>query len=168
MSQLEIEKPTRETDEEEQIAHLMQQLLAELPGGTAALGVRHDRSGTVFYLKPSNKTSAEFGIHYDGCVDVFFGRFGTTFELRCESGLPKDADFEATLSWAKSMGLAVIAGRCKERAGLFGVRGTIEVNGKAYGVTSFFHLRPFPKTLHYAPYFPQTAARQGSLPSPQL
>ncbi len=159
MSELGIEKPTRETDEKERIAHLMQELLAGLPEGTATLGVRHDRSGTVFYLKPSNKNSADFGIHYDGCVDVFFGSSGTTFELPYESGLPKDADFEATLSWAKAIGRAVIAGRCKERAGFFGVRGTVEVNGKAYGVSNFFHLRLFPKTFHYAPYCLQEAGR---------
>lgn len=159
MSELGIERPQREVDEEEQIAHLMRELLAGLPEGSATLGTKRDRSGTVFYLKPSNKNSAEFGIHYDGCVDVFFGKFGTTFELPWESGLPKDADFEATLSWAKAMGLAVIAGRCKERAGFFGVRGTIEVKEKPFRVTNFFHLRPFPKTFRYAPYCSESADR---------
>jgi hypothetical protein len=156
MSGLEIEKPPGEVAQKEEIARLMQELLAGIPEGSATLGTRRDHSGIVFYLKPSNKKSAEFGIHYDGCLDVFFGKF-TTFELPCESGLPKDADFEATLSWAKAMGLAVIAGSCKERAGFFGVRGTIEVNGKPYRVSSFFHLRLFPRTFHYAPYCLQTA-----------
>jgi hypothetical protein len=158
MSELGIEKPTRETDEEEQIARLMRELLDGLPEGTATLGVRHDRSGTVFYVRPSNKKSAEFGIHYDGCVDFFFGR-STTFELPYESGLPRDADFEATLSWARAMGLAVIAGRCKERAGFLGVRGTVEVEGKPYGVINFFHLRLFPRTFRYAPYRSESADR---------
>ena len=72
MLELGIEKSTDTMDEEEQVAKLMQQLLAGLPDGTATLGVRNDRSGTVFYLTPSNEKSAEFGIHYDGCVDVFF------------------------------------------------------------------------------------------------
>ncbi|MGO9165316.1 MAG: hypothetical protein ACLPLR_06350 [Terriglobales bacterium] len=159
MSELGIEKSTEEMDEEKQIASLMQELSAGLPEGAANLGVRRDHGGTVFYLKPSNQKSAEFGIHYDGCVDVFFGRFGTTFEIPYESGLPKHADFEATLSWAKAIGLAVIEGRCRERAGFFGVRGTVEVNGKAYGVISFFNLRLFPKTFHYAPYCLQEADR---------
>ena len=167
MLELGIEKSTDTMDEEEQVAKLMQQLLAGLPDGTATLGVRNDRSGTVFYLTPSNEKSAEFGIHYDGCVDVFFGRC-TTFELPYESGLPKDADFKATLSWARSVGLAVIDGRCRERAGFLGVRGTVEVEGKPYRITSFFHLRLFPRTFRYAPYCGESADRQGSLTSRQL
>lgn len=137
--------------EEERIAHIMLHLLAGLPPGTATMDSKEDPSGRIWYLTPSNKRSAAFRVHFDGTVDVFFGR-GTTFELPYESGLPRDADFEAVLGWLKAMGLAVIAGRCKDRLGFLGTRGTIWVNGKPYRVSSFFHFRLHPKTLHYAPY----------------
>ena len=88
----------------------------------------------------------------DGSIDVFFGDHGATFELPCESGLSKDADFDSVMQWAKDVGLVVIAGKCKERAGFLSVRGTIWVRGKAYRITNFFHLRLFPKTFHYLPY----------------
>jgi len=145
MSELGIEKPTRETDEEDQIAHFMQELLAGLPGGTATLGVRHDRSGTVFYLKPSNKKSAEFGIHYDGCVDVFFGS-GNTFEL--------DGNVDELLELVRPLALAVISGRCEQRFGFLGVRGKILLDGgKVYRCTDYFHPRLYPKTVRYEPYY---------------
>jgi hypothetical protein len=66
----------------------------------------------------------------DGCIDVFFGNHGTTFELPFESGLPKDAGLDSIMQWAKEMGLAVLAGKCRERAGFLGVRGTIWVKEK--------------------------------------
>lgn len=142
------------SDEEEQIARVMRDLLGSLPEGAATLEIKRDPSGVIFRLRPANKRSAAFGIHYDGCTDVFFGR-GTTFELPLESGLPKDADFEAIMQWARAMGQAVIAGECKERAGFLGVRGTIWVNRKAFRVTSFIHFRLLPRTFHYAPYHAQ-------------
>jgi hypothetical protein len=159
MSELGLSDEMGELHEESQLTQLIQNLLAGLPSGSATVEVKRNRSGLILILRPSNQGSAEFGVHYDGCVDVFFGKFGTTFELPYESGLPKHSEFEATLSWAKAMGLAVIAGRCKERAGFFGVRGTVEVEGKPYRVTSFFHLRLFPRTFRYAPYCPESADR---------
>ena len=150
MSELKLSVDSK--NEEEQVAQVMHTLLGRLPSGTATLEVKRNSSGLILYLKPANENSAGFGIHYDGCVDVFFGKFGKTFELPYESGLPKDADFEATLAWAKVVGLAVIAGNCKEYAGFLGIRGTVEIDGKPYGVTSFLHFRLFPKTFRYASY----------------
>ena len=151
MSELKLGVDSR--DEEEQVAQVMHTLLGRLPSGAATLEVKRNSSGLILYLKPANERSAGFGIHYDGCVDIFFGK-GTTFELPYESGLAKDADLEATLAWAKVVGLAVIAGNCREYAGFLGIRGTVEIDGKPYVVTSFFHFRLFPKTFHYAPYCP--------------
>ena len=108
------------------------------------------RSGAVYYLKPSNDESAEFGIHYYGCVDVFFGKFGTTFEIDFGHGSP-NADFAAASAFAEKLGRAVIAGKCKERAGFTGIRGAIEVGDTPYRTTHFFYFRLFPKqyaTLH--------------------
>jgi hypothetical protein len=115
---------------ENRIGQLMQELIAGLPAGSASLEVKHDPSGRIFYLRPTNANSAIFGIHYDGCIDVFFGNHGTTFELPFESGLPKDAGLDSIMQWAKEMGLAVLAGKCRERAGFLGVRGTIWVKEK--------------------------------------
>jgi len=162
MSELGIERPTQEVEREEQISHLMRDLLTGLPDGAATVGVRHDRSGAVYYLKPSNNKSAEFGIHYDGCVDVFFGKFGTTFEVDFGYGLP-NADFEAALAFAEKVGRAVIAGKCKERAGFTSIRGTVEVDGKPYRATHFFYFRLFPKTIRYAPYCAESAKAQGNI-----
>ena len=163
MLELEIEKSTDKMDEEEQVAKLMQELLAGLPDGTATLGVRHDRSGTVFYLTPSNAKSAEFGIHYDGRVDVFFGRC-TTFELPYESGLPKGkADFKAYVV------VGEIRGACRDwlavarsARAFSAIRGTVEVDGKPYQhiTSSVFHFRlSLPRTLRYAPYRSESADR---------
>ncbi|MFZ0808902.1 MAG: hypothetical protein WAN03_22095 [Candidatus Sulfotelmatobacter sp.] len=143
-----------DTGAEERIGQLMRDLLARIPSGSATLSVHRGPSGMIFQLKPANRDSAAFGVHYDGCVDVFFGT-GTTFELPWESGLPEDADFEAVLQWAKAMGEAVIAGKCKERAGLLGVSGTIWVNGKPFKTANFFHLRLHPTTYRYAAYSPE-------------
>lgn len=140
------------SDEEEQIARVMRDLLASLPQGVATLETNRGPSGMILQLRPANKKSAAFGIHYDGCVDVFFGR-GSTFELPYESGLPKDADFKAVLQWARAMGQAVIAGECKERFGFLGIRGTIRIGAKnVYRSTNFFHPRLVPKSVQYAAY----------------
>jgi hypothetical protein len=164
MSELRIKRPKQEVEREEKIARLMRDLLAGLPEGAATLEVTHDGCGAIFRLKPSNRESAEFGIHYDGSVDVFFGKFGTGFEV--DFG-PRSAnpDFAAALAFAEKVGLAVIAGKCKERAGFTGIRGTVEIEGSPYRSTHFFYFRLFPKTIRYAPYCPASAKAQASDPS---
>jgi hypothetical protein len=152
-------------NEEELLRNLMQNLLGELSAESAGLEVKRDPSGTIFLLKPANSGAPVFGVHYDGCVDAFFGKRGTTFELPQESGLPKGADFDSVLQWAKDMGRAVIEGRCEERAGFLSVRETVLVRGKRYRVINFFHFRLFPKTFRYLPYESgvREAASQSSL-----
>ena len=141
------------TDEEARCLDVLQRLLATLPDGIATLDVNRHPSGLICRLIPANKISAEFGIHYDVCVDVFFGNFGTTFEV--DFGYKSaNPDFVAALSFVEKIGQAVISGKCKERAGFAGIRGTVEVDGKPYRVTHFFHPRLFPKTIDYAPYSP--------------
>jgi hypothetical protein len=142
------------TDEEKRCLELMQSLLSSLPDDAAQLTLKRNSSGLIFQLTPANKRSAAFGIHYDGCVDVFFGDFGTTFEVPFGTGQPMDS-FDAALALVKRAGHAVIAGKCRERAGFAGVRGTVEIDGRPYRVTHFLHFRLFPKTLHYEPYVPE-------------
>jgi hypothetical protein len=83
---------------------------------------------------------------------VSFGS-GTTFELPSESKLPNDATFDTLLEGVRAMGLATIAGRCREYFGFMGIRGTIEVGeGNILRCSRFFHPRPIPKLVRYEPY----------------
>jgi hypothetical protein len=150
MNELDVSTGTL-AEEEADCLHVMERLLSTLSDGTARLDVKRNSSGLIFLLIPANKNSANFGLHYDGCVDVFFGDSGTTFEVEFGHG-SQNADFAAALAFTEKVGRAVIAGRCNERAGFLGVRGTVEVDGKPYRVTHFFHFRLFPKTVSYAPY----------------
>ena len=139
------------TDEELACLHVIERLLATLPEGAAKLETIRNPSGVIFQLIPANKNSANFGIHYDSSVDVFFGHYGTAFEV--DFGYEKQlSDFDQALAFTEKVGQAVIAGRCKERAGFIGVRGTVEVDSKPYRATHFFHFRLFPKTVSYARY----------------
>jgi hypothetical protein len=137
---------------------LFQELLNTLPPGAAALGSNRTKNddGTIVWLKPTKKHAAEFCAHIDdrndSLIDVSFGS-GTTFELPSESKLPNDATFETMLEAVRAMGLATIAGRCREYFGFIGVRGTIEVGeGNILRCSSFFHPRPIPMLVRYEPY----------------
>ncbi len=140
---------TKSAEESGRLLKLFEELLDSVPEGTATLGSKRTKNddGTIIWLTPANKCAAEFGAHSEdgvlSLIDVFFGS-GTTFELGC--------DVDEVLNLVRRLGLAVISGRCEERFGFVGARGTIEVDGKPYRVSNFFHLRLFPKTIHYAPY----------------
>jgi hypothetical protein len=137
---------------------VFQELLDTLPPGAALLGSKRTKNddGTIVWLKPARKHAAEFCAHIDdghnNLIDVSFGA-GTTFELPSESKLPNGATFDSTLEVVKAMGLAAIAGRCREYFGFMGIRGTIEIShGNVLRCSSFFHPRLFPKLLRYEPY----------------
>jgi hypothetical protein len=137
---------------------LFQELLNTLPPGTATLGSKRTKNddGTIIWLKPAKKEAAEFCAHIEdgnnSLIDVSFGA-GTTFELPSESKLPNDATFEAMLEAVRTMGLATIAGRCREYFGFVGIDGTIEVSeGNLLRCSSFFHPRLLPKVVKYEPY----------------
>ncbi len=137
---------------------LFQELLNTLPPGTAALGSQRTKNddGTIIWLKPTNKYAAEFCAHIEdrnsSLIDVSFGS-GTTFELPSESRLPNDATFDMMLEAVRAMGLATIAGRCREYFGFMGIRGTINVgHGNVLRCSSFFHPRLLPKLVRYQPY----------------
>jgi hypothetical protein len=138
---------------------LFQALIDSLPPGTVSLGSRRTKNddGTIVWLSPSNKQAAEFSAHLEdgnsGLVDVSFGRGGTTLELPWEARLPSDASFDTILEVVKNLALAVIAGRCEERFGFLGVRGTIRAEASnIYRSTHFFHFHLFPRTVRYVPY----------------
>jgi hypothetical protein len=137
---------------------LFQELLNTLPLGTATLGSKRTKNddGTIIWLKPAKKHAAEFCAHIDdvhhNLIDVSFGA-GTTFELPSESRLSDDANFDMLLEAVRSMGLAIIAGRCREYFGFLGIRGTIKVSeGNVLRCSSFFHPRLLPKLVRYDPY----------------
>jgi hypothetical protein len=137
-------------------------LLQAIPDGAATLGSTRTKKndGTIVWLKPSNRRAAEFSAHIEdgnpSLIDVSFGSF-TTFELPLESRLPNDASFEAMLDTVREMGLAVIAGNCREYLGFLGVRGTIQTNDqKPVRMTSLLHFRFFPKLIRYEPYTART------------
>jgi hypothetical protein len=137
---------------------VFQELLDTLPHETATLQLQRTKNndGTIIRLRPTKKQAADFSAHIDDhnntLIDVSFG-LGTTFELPAESKLPDHATFEMMLETVRAMGLATIAGRCREYFGFMGVRGTIEVNkGNVLCCSSFFHPRLFPKLTRYEPY----------------
>jgi len=137
---------------------LFQELLGTLPPGTATLHSKRTKNddGTIVWLEPVKKGAAEFCAHIDDVcndlIDVSFGA-GTTFELPSESRFPDDADFDMTLEAVRAMGLATIAGRCREYFGFMGTRGTIEVSeGNVLRCSDFFHPRLLPKLVRYEPY----------------
>jgi hypothetical protein len=137
---------------------LFQELLSTLPPGTATLGSKPTKNndGTIVWLTPANKHAAEFCAHIDdrnnSLIDVSFGS-GTTFELPSESKLPHDATFDMMLEAVRALGLATIAGRCREYFGFMGIRGTIDVGqGNILRCSSFFHPRLLPKLVRYEPY----------------
>jgi hypothetical protein len=133
-------------------------LLQAIPDGAATFGSTRTKKndGTIVWLKPSNRRASEFSAHIEdgnpSLIDVSFGTT-TTFELTVESALPGDASFETILKMVREIGLAVIAGECREYLGFLGVRGTIQVaSQKPLRVTSFFHPRLVPKLVQYAAY----------------
>ncbi|HEY6338604.1 MAG TPA: hypothetical protein VIW68_08945 [Candidatus Sulfotelmatobacter sp.] len=135
------------------LAGVFQELLNSIPTGAATLETCRTKNndGTIIWLKPANERSAIFSAHVEddnsSLIDVSFGAC-TTFELPTESRLPDDADFEMMLDAMKAMGLAVIAETCRKYCGFLGVRGSIQVAGqKPLKITSFFHLRLFPKLV---------------------
>ncbi len=137
---------------------LFQELLSTLPVGAAMVGSKRTKNddGTIVWLKPTNEYAAEFCAHIDddnnSLIDVSFGS-GTTFELPSESKLPSDTTFDMMLEAVRAMGLATIAGRCREYFGFVGIRGTIEVSeGNVLKCSRFFHPRLLPKLLRYNPY----------------
>jgi hypothetical protein len=137
---------------------VFQELLNTLPPGVAVLGSKWTKNddGTIVWLKPARKHAAEFCAHIDDAhnnlIDVSFGA-GTTFELPSESRIPDDAGFDMLLEAVRAMGLATIAGSCREYFGFMGIRGTIEVSeNNVVRCSNFFHPRLLPKLLRYTPY----------------
>jgi hypothetical protein len=137
---------------------VFQELLNTLPPGAAVLGSKRTKNddGTIVWLKPARKHAAEFCAHIDDgnntLIDVSFGA-GTTFELPSESKLSSDSSFDMLLEGVRAMGLATIAGRCREYFGFMGIRGTIEVSEhNVLRCSNFFHPRLIPKLLRYKPY----------------
>lgn len=142
----------------DRLARLFPELLSTLPPETATLGSKRTKNddGTIVWLKPAKKHAAEFCAHIEdgnnSLIDVSFGA-GTTFEPPLESKLPDDANFDMMLEAVRAMGLATIAGRCREYFGFMGIRGTIKVSeGKVLRCSSFFHPRLLPKLVRYEPY----------------
>lgn len=142
----------------ERLLRLFQELLDTLPPGTATLNSKRTErdDGTNVWLKPARKHAAEFCAHIEdrnlSLIDVSFGS-GTTFELPLESDLPGDATSEVMLEGVREMGLATIAGRCREYFGFIGIRGTIEVSeDNVLTCSRYFHFRLFPKLVRYEPY----------------
>jgi hypothetical protein len=142
----------------QRLVELFQELLGTLPQGTATLNferTEHD-DGTIVWLKPTRKHAAEFCAHVEdrnvSLIDVSFGA-GTTFELPSESRLARDATFDMMPEAVRGMGLAIIAGRCREYFGFIGIRGAIEVSeGNVLRCSRFFYPRLFPKLVRYEPY----------------
>ena len=130
---------------------LFQELVEEIPPGTASVESRRGKYyvDSVISLKPCNARAAAFWVHIQDkwpCVDVSFGS-GTTVEV-------SDKSFDTLVALVKQLASAVIAGRCEERFGFLGIRGTIRVDAtNVYRATDFFHPRLVPKTIHYEPYF---------------
>lgn len=138
-------------DAHARVTQLFQELLGSLPQGTAVVESERTRNddGTIIRLVPANKRAAQFGAHTDDghpfLVDIFFGS-GTTFEL-------ENQDADELTGLVRQLGLAVISGKCEQRFGFLGVRGKIQLNGKAgYRATHYFYPRLFPKTVRYDPY----------------
>ena len=131
---------------------LFQGLLEEMPPGTASVESRRGKNyvDSVISLKPCNARAAAFWVHIQDewpGVDASFGS-GTTMEL-------SDKSFDTIVGLVKQLASAVIAGRCEERFGFLGIRGTIRVDATKFcRTTDFFHPRLFPKTVHYEPYSP--------------
>jgi hypothetical protein len=150
---------TKASDENvHRLLSLFQELLNTLPPGAASLGSKRTKNddGTIVWLKPTKKKAAEFCAHIEdsnnSLIDVSFGS-GTTFELPSESKLPDDATFDMMLETVRTMGLATIAGRCREYFGFVGISGTIEVSeGNDLTCSSFFHPRLLPKLVRYEPW----------------
>ncbi|MBZ5616646.1 MAG: hypothetical protein LAO23_21775 [Acidobacteriia bacterium] len=141
---------TKNADTSERLLKLFQELLNSVPEGTATLGSKRTKNndGTIVWLTPASKSAAEFGAHSEdgelSPIDVFFGS-GTTFEL--------NGDVDKLLELVRSLGLAVISGRCEQRFGFLGVRGKIRLDGgKVYRCTDYFHPRLYPRTVLYQPY----------------
>lgn len=147
------------TDEgAERLLRLFQELLSTLPPDTATLNSKRTErdDGTIVWLKPVKKNAAEFCAHVEdrnfSLIDVSFGA-GTTFDLPSEFRPPGDVTFDMILETVRQMGLATLAGKCREYFGFLRIRGTIELSdGEILRVSSFFHLRLFPKLVRYEPY----------------
>lgn len=142
----------------EQLIAMFQALLTTLPPGTATVESRRTKNddGTIVWIKPSSKRAAVFSAHLeDGhptLIDIGFGS-GTTLELPWEAKLPSDATFETVLKAVRGLALAVVHGRCEERLGFLGIRGTICVDANdVYRCTHYFYPHLFPRTVRYEPY----------------
>jgi hypothetical protein len=142
----------------ERLLRLFQELLSTLPPDTATLNSKRTErdDGTIVWLKPVRKHAAELCAHVEdrnlSLIDVSFGA-GTTFELPSESRLPGDVTFDIILEAVRRMGLATLAGRCREYFGFLGIRGTIELSDdEILRASSFLHPRLFPKLVRYEPY----------------
>jgi hypothetical protein len=138
-------------DKGQRALRLIQELLADLPDGVAFVEASRtdDGSGTIVSLIPTNTTSAPFSVHTDdnlNLIDVSLGKY-STFELS------DDIEFNSALATTRDLCLAVMAGRCEQRFGFFGIRGTIRVDDqRVYSATSYFHFRCLPKVVFYEPY----------------
>jgi len=142
----------------DRLAKVFEDLLNTIPRGSAT--IQRSRTpandGTLLWLKPSNPEAAEFSAHIEdnnsSLIDVSFGS-GTTLELPIEANLPEEASFGDMLQVVRELGAAVVAGRCHERFGWLGIKGTICVDAQStYHSTRYFHLHLMPRTVHYRRY----------------
>jgi hypothetical protein len=147
-----------------QLLLVFQELLSGVPPDAATTGYCRTKNddGTIVWLQPSNQRAARFSAHVEDnnfcLIDVSFGS-ETTFEFPTESYLADDATFEMMLEAVKAMGMSVIAGKCQERFGFLGIRGTIDVGRqRPLSMTSFLHPRLFPKVVRYQAYVQTTDA----------
>ena len=131
----------------ERLLRLFQERLSTLAPDSATLNSKRTcrDDGTIVWLKPARKHAAEFCTHVEGrnlsLIDVSFGA-GTKFELPSESRLPGDVTFDMILEAVRPMGLATLAGKCRECFGFLGIRGTIELSpDEIQRASSFFHPR---------------------------
>jgi hypothetical protein len=150
---------TKTSDENAtRLVRIFQDLLDTLPPGTATMESERTKNndGTIVWLKPAKKQAAKFCAHIDDdnstLIDVSFGE-GATFELPAESRLPDNANFDMLLEAVRAMGLATIAGRCREYFGFTGIRSTIDVSqGNTLRCSVFFHPLLIPRLVRYEPY----------------
>jgi hypothetical protein len=143
-----------------ELTALFEQLVSELPPGTATLNLRQlpRNAGTVIELNPTNPAAADFGVLCDD-VDVFNFSFGPIstwefpYERRYRNG-EKDV-----LKEIEEMSRAIIAGRCEVTRRWFSMTGRIYVEGYTYQVTDMPMIPRPPFGTHcYAPYADDASA----------
>lgn len=140
----------------EEIKAVFENLLSELPPGTASLNVYRvpKNDGTIIELMPANPEAASIEVHVDdgaNYVDFSFGERGGTWELPLE-GRYKNADSRQLLAEVEEMCRAVIAGNCNKSRGAFWLTSRIDVDGYTYRLTDLPMFRvPF-GTRQYAAY----------------